>query len=178
MDLAWLLKGSDWFALIVAVALGYLAGCFVPAGWWSTYVSIFASYHLFLGWLLITAENKVDAELPLGYSLAVHAACLAALLLFGMGGRLFVRHFDAVEWGVCLLAFFERNWLFQPTRSAAPRAGDTVISSSEEYKEWLNYLSKRGPDPGSSEASRKEEFEWWLQARRSRRAAQSSDSMH
>ena len=176
LDLLWsFLKESDWFALIIAGGLGFLAGIFVPAGWWSIYTSIFVSYHLFLGWLLITAENKVETTWPFGYSVAIHASCLAGLLLLG-AGRLFIPHFDVICCGVAVLAFFERDWLFQPTKAVATNAEDTVISSAEEYKEWLDHLSKQGHDPRGTEGSRKEEFEWWLQARRSARAAERPSS--
>ena len=83
--LLWFLKGSDWLALICACALGFLAGLFVPQGWWSIYTSILLSYHLFLAWLLVTAKDKVQTVRPLSYAIAIHAACLASLLILGMG---------------------------------------------------------------------------------------------
>ena len=170
------LKTSDWLALICAEILGFLAGHFVAPGWSSTYTSILISYHLFLAWLLATADNEVETLRPLSYSMSIHAACLASLIFVGMG-RLFVRNFDIVGGGVVILAFFERNWLFQPVGTPPmDDENDTVVSSAEEYQEWLKHIAENGADSGHPERSRKEEFEWWLQARRASHTASSAGS--
>jgi hypothetical protein len=173
--LFWLGKRGGWLALVVAGGLGFLAGLFVPPGWWSVSTSILVSYHLFLGWLLLTAKKDVETMRPLLYTLAVHFSCAVVILSFGMG-RLFVAHFDAISCCVAIFAYFEREWLFQSTGMTAANGDETVASSAEEYQEWLKYLAKKGPDSSSSECSRKEEFEWWLEARRNRRAANSTES--
>ena len=174
--LLWFIKGRDWLALICACGIGFVAGHFVPTGWWSLCASMLVSYHLFLGWLLLTASNKVETMRPLSYSLAIHLSCLVVILFIGMG-RLLVAHFDVICCGVAVFAFFERDWLFQPVGTPPmDDENDTVASSAEEYQEWLQHLAKQGADARDSNGSRKEEFEWWLQARRASHTANSADS--
>ena len=114
--LLWLMPVSDFLVLIVACAIGYLAGFFVPAGWCSIFTSMLLSYHLFLGWLVSTAATKMEIVRPLSYPAAIHLACLVVIAFIGTG-RMFVPHFDVVCCGVAVLAFFERNWLFQPIKT-------------------------------------------------------------
>ncbi len=173
--LFWFMSGSDWFALICAVGLGFGAGFLAPQGWWSVYVSILVSYHLFLAWLLLTAKKPVETMRPLVYSAAIHICCLVVILAAG-AGRLFVPHFDLLCCAVAVFAFFERDWLFQPTADGVPDAEDTVASSAEEYQEWLRHLAKEGSRASESTESRKDEFEKWLRIRRSRGATASEDN--
>lgn len=112
--LLWVMPISDWLALIVACASGYLAGNFVPAGWCSIFTSMLLSYHLFLGWLVSTAATKMEIVRPLSYPAAIHLTCLVVIVSIGTG-RMFVPHFDLVCCGVSVLALFERDWIFRPT---------------------------------------------------------------
>lgn len=110
--LLWLIKTTDWLALIGAGAIGYLAGLLVPPGWWSVFISMFVSYHLFLGWLVLTAKGKMQFVRPLIYPATTHLVCLVLILSLG-SARFLVPHFDVVCCAVAVLAFFERDWLFQ-----------------------------------------------------------------
>ena len=115
----WFMKTGDWLALIVCAALGFLAGHFVPAGWWSIFVSMLISYHLFLGWLVFSAERKMEMARPLSYPAIIHLTCLMLIVLIG-AARFIVPHFEVFCGGVAVLAFFERDWLFQTAKAAAP----------------------------------------------------------
>jgi len=117
--LLWLIKTGDWVALIVAGGIGFAAGLFVPTGWWSIITSMLISYHLFLAWLVLTAKNKVEVVRPLSYAAMIHLTCLVLIVCLG-SGRLIVPHFDVVCCGVAVLAFFERNWLFQSVKAPTP----------------------------------------------------------
>src|ERR1035438_7377322 len=109
---AWLdLDGKDILAFAVASLLGYLAGAFLPPGEWAIYTSILVSYHLFLAWLVITADHKTGFSLPIISTLLTHLACMAVVLTLGMG-RHYVPFFGIFRYGIAALAIFERNWLF------------------------------------------------------------------
>lgn len=114
--LRWFMKIGDWLALIAAAAIGLLAGLFVPPGWWSILASMLISYHLFLGWLVLTAEKKMELVRPLGYPVTIHVACLVVIASIGMA-RSIVPHFEVFCCGVAVLALFERDWLFQTARA-------------------------------------------------------------
>ena len=117
--LGWFMDMGDWLALIAAGAIGYLAGLFVPAGWGSILTSMLLSYHLFLGWLVLTAKKRMQIIQPISYPAMTHLVCLFLIVCLG-AGRIFVPHFDVVCCGVGVLAFFERDWLFESTRATAP----------------------------------------------------------
>src|ERR1700722_1800311 len=117
--LLWLIKTSDWLALIVAGAIGYAAGFLVPTGWWAILTSMLISYHVFLGWLVLTAKNKLEVVRPLSYAAMIHVACLIVIVSLG-SGRIIVPHFDLVCCGVAVLAHFERDWLLQAPEPTVP----------------------------------------------------------
>lgn len=117
--LLWFMKTGDWLALIVSAVMGYLAGHFVPAGWWPIFVSMFVSYHLFLGWLVLSAEKRMEIARPLSYSAIIHLTCLVLIVSIG-AARFIVPHFEVFCCGVAVLAFFERDWLFQTAKATVP----------------------------------------------------------
>ena len=117
--LRWFMKISDWLVLIAAAALGYLAGLFVPSGWWSIFTSMLISYHLFLGWLVLSAEKKMEMVRPFSYPATIHLACLVLILSIG-SARFIVPHFEVFCCGVAVLALFERDYLFQTSKAAVP----------------------------------------------------------
>ncbi len=121
---AWLdMEGKDVVAFMFAGLLGYLAATLVPAGAWAIYASILVSYHLFLGWLVATAEHKTGVSLPIASTILTHLACLALILTLGMG-RHVVPFFGIFRYGIAALAIFERP------RSSSPVATTTRIGSS------------------------------------------------
>lgn len=117
--LRWFMKLSDWLALIVAVAIGFVLGIFVPAGWWSIFTSMLISYHLFLGWLVFTAEKKMEMVRPFSYPATIHLACLVVIISMGTA-RFIIPHFEVLCGGVAVLALFERDWLFQTAKATVP----------------------------------------------------------
>lgn len=117
--LLWFIRTTDWLALIVAGAIGYAAGLLAPTGWWSILISMLISYHVFLGWLVLTAKKKLEVMRPLSYAAMSHVACLVVIVSLG-SGRIVVPHFDVVCCGVSVLAYFERDWLFQTAKTTIP----------------------------------------------------------
>jgi len=174
------LDGKDIAAFVVAGLLGYLSASLVPAGTWAVLTSILVSYHLFLAWLVITAEDKAGVSLPILPTIATHLACLVLIIPLALAHR-FIPFFGIFRYGIVGLAIFERGWLFTEDsvqyRSEEPSAAPIVTDSAEDYQEWLNYLAKQSPASRKPGSSLKEEYGHWLLARaQNRPAVPSNDS--
>ena len=168
------LEGKDFAAFVVAGLLGYFSASLVPAGTWAALTSILVSYHLFLAWLVITAENKAAVSLPIFSTIATHLACLVLILPLALASH-FVPFFGIFRYGIAGLAIFERGWLFTGNtvqyRSEESPATPIVADSAEDYQEWLNYLAKQSPASRKPGSSLKEEYARWLLARAQNRPA-------
>ena len=99
---------------LICSGIGYVLGHYLPEPW-ASYVSILVSYHLFLGWLVITAEHEGGLALPVLPTVLTHAACLALLIGLAMGRRS-VPILGLVGIFVPGLAPFESDWLFSGGR--------------------------------------------------------------
>jgi len=180
---AWLdMEGKDVVAFMFAGLLGYLAATLVPAGAWAIYASILVSYHLFLGWLVVTAEHKTGVSLPIASTILTHLACLALILTLGMG-RHVVPFFGIFRYGIAALAIFERGWLFsgnnnQPKHQDVPSTTPIVIASGDDYQEWLRYLAHQKTTSRRLGTSLKAEYEQWLLTRAQNRPAEPSPDGH
>jgi hypothetical protein len=71
---------------LICSGIGYVLGHYLPEPW-ASYVSILVSYHLFLAWLVVTAEHEGGLSLPLLPAVLTHAACLALLVGLAMARR-------------------------------------------------------------------------------------------
>jgi hypothetical protein len=175
------LDGKDIAAFVVASLLGYLSASLVPAGTWAVLTSILVSYHLFLAWLVITAENRASVSLPVLSTIATHVACLVLIVPLGLAHR-FIPFFGIFRYGIVGLAIFERGWLFTEDtiqyRSEEPLAMPIVTDSAEDYQEWLNYLATQNPTSRKPGSSLKEEYGRWLLARAQNRPAVPSNDTH
>ena len=154
----------------LSAALGYLAGHSFLTGDWAVFVSILVSYHLFLGFLVLTAEHKAGFSLPVGATILTHSACLAIIVCLGIGGR-YIPFFSLISLFVPALAPFECNWLFSTgktekvVKAAAPVNTAFAEANREDYAEWMNFVAKQKPPfprPGSTLPA---EYEQWLNAR-------------
>jgi hypothetical protein len=175
---AWLdLKNRDIAAFVISGILGFLVGTLLPAGPWAVYVPILVSYHLFLAWLVITAEHETGVSLPIFSMIMTHLACMALIAFLGM-----TRHgiplFGLLKYAVAGLAFFEHSWLFvktTPKVTAPPAPRPVVTSTAEDYQEWMRLLAQRRPSSMPPGTSMKAEYEKWLLARAQSHAAPSPD---
>jgi hypothetical protein len=180
---SWLgLEGKDIVAFMFASLLGFLAGTLVPAGWWAVYASILVSYHVFLAWLVLTADHEVGVSLRPASTIVTHLACLAVVLPLGMGQH-FIPFFGLFRYTIAALAIFERGWLFSGN-SSRPKNPDLssntpiVNSTSEDYQEWLSYLAEQKPASRKLGTSLKAEYEQWLLTRPQSRPAEPSSDLH
>jgi hypothetical protein len=175
---AWLdLKNRDIAAFVISGILGFLVGTIFPAGPWAVYVPILVSYHLFLAWLVITAEHETGVSLPIVSTIMTHLACMAVIAFLGMG-RHGIPLFGLLKYAIAGLALFERGWLFvktKPKETPAPEATPVVTSSPEDYQEWMRLLAQRKPSSMPPGTSMKAEYEKWLLARAQAQAAPSQD---
>ena len=172
------LDGKDIAAFVVAGLLGFLSATLVPDGTWAALTSILVSYHLFLAWLVITAENRAGVSLPIFSTIATHLACLVLIVPPAFAGH-FIPFFGILRYGIAGLAIFERGWLFTEdnVQYKKPPATPIITDTAEDYQEWLNYLAKQSPASRKPGSSLKEEYGHWLLARaQNRPAVPSNDS--
>ena len=165
---------------LVCSALGFLAGQCVPAGAWSSFVSILVSYHLFLAWLVISAEHKTGLSLPIGSTILTHLACVSLVVVLGMG-RNVIPFFGLIRIFIPALAPFECTWLFSANTAKlaeekkkeipvsaeekAAIASAIATATGDDQEAWLHYLAHRDPRLQKRGLSVKEEYEQWLVAR-------------
>ena len=173
-------EGRDLAALMIASVLGFIAGAMVQPGAWSVYTSILVSYHLFLAWLLITADRKAGASLPPIATIVTHLAFLTIIVPLGMA-RNVIPFFGLFRYTIVGLAVFERGWLFSGRIEKANLVEDVPISavvataSGEDYAEWCRYLAQRKPFARKPGTNLKAEYEQWLLARARRRSVLASN---
>ena len=163
-------KGVRTLVYVLCAGLGYLAGHLFLTGVWAVFVSILVAYHLFLGFLVLTAEHKTGFSLPIVSTIMTHSACLVIIVCLGIGGR-YVPFFGLIGLFVPALAPFECNWLFssgkpeQVAKAAAPLNTAFAEANREDYAEWMSFVVKQKPPfprPGSNLPA---EYERWLNAR-------------
>ncbi|HUD73695.1 MAG TPA: hypothetical protein VMQ76_01385 [Terracidiphilus sp.] len=168
-------QGLRLLIYVLCAALGYLAGHLFLTGDWAVFVSILVSYHLFLGYLVLTAEHKTGFSLPVGSTILTHSACLVIIVCLGIGGR-YVPFFGLIGLFVPALAPFECEWLFstgkpeQVVKASAPVNTAFAEANREDYAEWMAFVVKQKspfPRPGNSLPA---EYERWLNARNKSRS--------
>ena len=175
---AWLdLEGRDVAAFMVAGLLGFAAGHLVPHGWWAVYTSILVSYHLFLAWLVITADQGSGISLPIVSTIATHLAFMALVVALGLA-RNVTPLFGFFRYAIAGLAIFERGWLFggkikppnDQIAEVVPSTSPILTGTAEDYREWQLYLAQQKPGSRTMGTSLKAEYEQWLLTRAKSRA--------
>ena len=173
----------------ICSGVGYLLGHYLQDPW-SSYVSILVSYHLFLAWLVITADHEAGFSLPILSTVLTHAACLAVLIGLAMGRR-YVPFLGLVRFFVPGLAPFECNWLFSgggpkkaasketftaqadtATATASAVASGSAVSAvpeaeytADEHNAWISYLAHPQRAFRKRGLSVGDEFKLWQAAR-------------
>lgn len=197
---AWLgLEGPDIFAYVVSEVLGLFVFFWLRSNIvLAITVSIFLSFHLFLAWLVVTADHETGFSLPVASTIFTHLACLVVVYLCsalisalsGAGHFLpfyLVYALRPVRYilGLCIpgMAIFERYWLFSGggkkkevvlTPEAAAVAAETAAvadaATASDYEEWLAYVARQKRPFPKPGSSLKVEYERWLVARAKSRA--------
>jgi len=198
---AWLgLEGPDIFAYMVSDLLGVFVFFWLRPTSIALAItaSIFVSFHLFLGWLVVTADRETGFSLPVVSTIITHAACLVIVylcsaLIAAISASAFflpiyiviaIRPFRYIL-ALCIpgLAIFERFWLFSGggkkkevtlTPEAAVLAAESAAAAdaatANDYDEWLNCVARQKRPYPKAGSSLKVEYERWLLARAKSRA--------
>ncbi|HEX6773745.1 MAG TPA: hypothetical protein VF126_17050 [Acidobacteriaceae bacterium] len=172
---AWLdLEGRDIFAFTVAGVLGFLLGRMMPHGPLAVFTSMLVSYHLFLGWLVLTAEHESGFSMPILSTIVTHLAFMMVVIALGIGRRI-IPYFGIFRYLIAGLAIFERGWLFQsntvklePPEPAPPAL--KIQSTPADEEAWLQYLAQQRPGLPKKGDSLRAEHEKWMLARIASRA--------
>jgi hypothetical protein len=162
---------------LICTVLGFIAGFFLPFAWYP-YDSILVSYHLYLIWLVMTAEHETGFSLPIVSTIFTHLACLIVVI-----GLPILRHhipfFWLIRYLIPAIAPFEVTWLFSgemkkkeaqvktqaTTQATAAAAVPAPEATADEYQEWLHYLAQPNRPTKKPGLSIKDEHEQWLIAR-------------
>jgi hypothetical protein len=183
-------------AFIVSSLIGFVLSRFLFEGPSATYAYILISYHLFLIWLVVTADHEAGFSLPILSTIVTHLACLVVVVGLTIG-RHTIPFFGLIRYIIPAMAPFERYWLFkgsakdeeknhkkEPVKrtpaavAIQPVSVDTALSEAtlEDHDAWLRHLSQPDRPHKRAGLSVKEEYEQWLVARISARNGVSSES--
>jgi hypothetical protein len=154
--------------------LGYFAGTLVLDPTWAVYVSVLASYHIFLLWLVLSGEQKAGVSLSPVSTIVTHMACLALIVPVGMARHLPL--FGIVRYGIISLAIFERGWLFSSSqveqKTEEATAPPIVLqATAEDFEAWRQHLATRKATQRRAGMSVREEYEHFLHTRARKRSA-------
>lgn len=190
-------------AFVISSLIGFVIARYLFDGAWATYAYILISYHLFLAWLVITAEHETGFSMPIVSTIVTHLSCLT--IVVGVTyGRHYIPFFGLIRYCIPALAPFERDWVFkgskktsenpktteskekkEPVKRAPAVAAiklvsvDTALSQAtlDDHDAWLRHLSQPNRPHKRAGLSVREEYEQWLVARISaRQVSPPSDS--
>ncbi len=160
-------------AYAVSSLIGFAVGHYLLYGAPAAFASVLVSYHLYLMFLVLSAQHHKALSLPVGQTFFTHLPFVVVLV-----GLPYMReqipYFGLLSWLIPGLAPFETQWLFSGQgQSQDGFAVNNALAkaSSEDHQEFVQYL--RGPrrrfkKPG---ATVDDEFRAWLAHRPRRRAA-------
>jgi hypothetical protein len=172
----------NFVVFAVCAGIGYLLGRFIPDPTWAAFVSILVSYHLFLGWLLLTAEHEVGFSLPVGHTIMTHLACLTVVVLLGVG-RHYIPLFGIIRYFIPAMAPFERDWLFNaddvkkkpaPVPTVAAADVPEIEATQDDYDAWVKHLATRHFSTIKRGTSVKEQYQEFIAERHRNRPASTS----
>jgi len=158
----------------------------MPPGAWVLYLSMLVSYHLYLGWLVISAEHEAGFSLPILSTIFTHLCCLGVVSSLP-SLRHVIPYFTFLRFGVAYLASYECQWLLRSsgTRNVSENAEPSVVQDSvkkidpapapvmqvvtvsgeDDHEAWLRHLAKRTPATMRRGLSVKEEHDEFMRAR-------------
>jgi hypothetical protein len=163
-------------AFVISSLIGFVIAHYLLEGAAAAYTSILISYHLFLVYLIVSAEHEKGLSMSIGMAIPTHAAFLA-LLVGTAYMREHVPFFGLIRLLIPALAPFETKWLFsgrpkaETGKAPAPDVfPEATLDDHEAFREHLAQRDRPFRKPGRS---LNEEFELWL-ADRARKRAQAS----
>jgi hypothetical protein len=114
-------------AFLICSGIGYLIGHYFGTGALAAYSSILISYHLYLAYLVVSAEKETGLSLPVGQTIVTHAACLAVIVGLAIG-RHSIPFFGIVRLFIPAIAPFEVTWLFSGGKKKQARVEDQLAA--------------------------------------------------
>ena len=192
--IAWLdLELPDVAAYIISDIIGSVIYLFLRQSTSLAMVAaIFISFHLFLAWLVVTADRK-GLSLSIVATIFTHLACVVIVFLCSSlvdalspaGGLIPIYFFFALRpvryalgLAIPALAVFERAWLFSESKGkkevpvtakslaiAADKQAAASAATTEDYQAWLSYVAKRNPSSVKRGMTLKDEYEEWMVTR-------------
>ncbi|MGA3343345.1 MAG: hypothetical protein ABSC76_00630 [Terracidiphilus sp.] len=180
-----LLAAKNAVAFVFCVLFGYIASTFLPEGAWFILAYMLITYHLFLVWLVMSADYETDLTLPIGSIALTHLICLTLVVSLGIGLR-HVPYVGLIRYVVPALGVFEIKWLFRrgmkkkqvqvsaekAAKAAATKAAAVAASATvDDYRDWLRYLALPNRPPRQPGMTVEDEYKQWLLARAKSRLA-------
>jgi hypothetical protein len=174
-----LLATRNAVAFVFAALAGYIVSSFLPEGAWFILAYLLITYHLFLLWLVLSADYEKDLTPPIGSTILVHLLCLILVVFVGIGLR-HVPFVGLIRYALPAVGIFEIKWLFDQRKKKkqieisaekaaadAARAATAVAAAAtvDDYQDWLRYLSKPDRPPRKPGMTVEEEYKQWLLAR-------------
>jgi hypothetical protein len=153
---------------ILCTLFGFAVGYGLLDGAPAIYTSMLVSYHLFLVYLIVTANHEKGMSLPIGSTIVTHMACLIVIL--GMAfGRQHIPLFGLLKYLVPALAPFEADWLFSGGRKqkgkkevVEPPPIPMPEGTADDYNEFLAYLAQEKRPFSKPGRSVREEHVLWM----------------
>ena len=192
MGVVRLLRSANGRAFLICSLVGYLIVRLMPPGAFGLYLSMLVSYHLYLGWLMISAEHEAGFSLPILSTIFTHLCCLGVVVSLP-SLRHVIPYFSFLRFGVTYLAAYECQWLFRshsarkvpenPAPSVAQDATKTIdpvpvhvaqlvtVGGDDDHDAWLKHLAQRTPATMRRGLSVKEEHDEFMRARAKGRVA-------
>ena len=153
MGIIRLLTTKNGLAFLVCNLLGYIVARLFPPGTPAFVVSMLVSYHLFLVWLLISADRALEFLRPTVTTVLTHLGCVAVVTALPIA-RHAIPFFYLFRFGVIYIATFESKWLFDAAELArteaelAPSVSASSAPGSSAANAWVPAFSA---ESGSAE---------------------------
>jgi hypothetical protein len=116
----------------------------------ATYAYILISYHLVLGFKVLTADKEAGMSLPWGQTILTHLACVGLLIGLAMG-RHTIPFFGLIRYALPGLAPFEASWLFSGEKVKLARLTDLEAIEAATLAPVLNQ-AETGDKPAAAPA--------------------------
>lgn len=154
------------FAYVISALIGFAISHYFLEGAAAAFASVLISYHLYLLFLVLTADHEKGFSMPIGQTILTHSAFLVVVV-----GLPFLREqipfFFAIKWLIPALAPFETTWLFGgkgPIIKTAdePRPSGPVTATAQDHQDFVVYLRQKNRPFKKPGMTVDEEFQAWL----------------
>lgn len=161
-------------AYIISSLIGYGFGHYLLDGAAAAYASVLISYHLFLIFLVASAEHEHGISLPIFQTIVTHGAILALLVSLAYA-REHIPLFSLISFLIPGLAPFEMKRLFGVKEQVTPAHEEESLhpmanANAEDHEEFLIYLRQEHRSFRKPGMTVDDEFKCWLADRMKKRA--------